>query len=89
MYKSNYGNHLLSFSEGYQLIARYNRWDNSVEIADLDTIDMGWTTYDPSQGASDDVLTLLCNNLYDRCLLQELGLFEQEIKNTVHDEVLA
>jgi len=89
MYKSNYGNHLLSLSEGHQLVARYNRWDDSVEIADLDAIDMGWTTYDPSQGASDDVLTLLCDNLYDRCLLQELGLFEQWIENRFHDEVLA
>ena len=89
MYKSNYGNHLLSLSEGYQLVARYNRYDDSVEIADLDCIDMGWTCYDPSQGASDKALTLLCDNLYDRCLLQELGLYSQEIKNTVHDEVLA
>ena len=84
MYKSNYGNHLLSLSEGNQLIARYNRWDDSV-----DCIDMGWTSYHPSIGASDKALTLLCDNLYDRCLLQELGLFQQEIKNTVHDEVLA
>ena len=88
MYKSNYGNHLLSLSEGHQLVARYNRYDDSVEIADLDAIDMGWTTYHPSIGASDKALTLLCGNLYDRCLLQELGLFSQEIKNTSHNEVL-
>ena len=50
---------------------------------------MGWTTYHPSIGASDSALTLLCDNLYDRCLLQELGLYSQEIKNTLHDEVLA
>ena len=36
MYKSNYGNSLLSLSEGYKLIARYNRKYGSVEIADLD-----------------------------------------------------
>ena len=34
----------------YQLIARYNRFDESVEIADLDCPDMGWTDYDPTQG---------------------------------------
>ena len=88
MYKSNYGNHLLSFKDGHQLVARYNRWDDTVEIADLDCLDMGWTMYDRTQGASSEELTKICESLYDRCLLQELGLFEQEIKNTVHDEVL-
>ena len=58
----------------YQLIARYNRFDESVEIADLDCPDMGWTDYDPTQGASSDELTEICNSLYDRCLLAELGI---------------
>ena len=74
MYKANYGNHLLSFSEGWKLIARYNRIDHSVEIADLDETPADWTSYDPKSGASDKVLTMLCDSLYDRCLLQELGL---------------
>ena len=58
----------------YALIARYNKFDESVEIADIHTPDMGWTTYDPTQGASDDELTKICNSLYDRCLLAELGI---------------
>ena len=72
MYKSTYGNHLLSLSEGYELIARYNRLDQSVEIADLTEHPPEWVSYDPKSGASDKALTLLCDNLYDRCLLQEL-----------------
>ena len=56
------------------LIARYNKFDGSVEIADIHTPDMGWTTYDPTQGASSDELTEICNSLYDRCLLAELGV---------------
>ena len=71
-YKSTYGNHLLSLSEGYELIARYNRLDESVEIADLTEHPPEWVSYDPKRGASDKALTLLCDNLYDRCLLQEL-----------------
>ena len=74
MYKSNYGNSILSLSEGYKLIARYNRTCGSVEIADLDEIDMDWIDYDPIHGASDKVLTMLCDSLYDRLLLQELGV---------------
>jgi len=74
MYKANYGNHLLSFSEGYKLIARYNRKCGSVEIADLDETPADWVDYDPTRGASDKVLTMLCDSLYDRCLLQELGV---------------
>ena len=58
----------------YKLIARYNKFDESVEIADLDTPDLGWITYDPTQGASSDELTEICNSLYDRCLLAELGV---------------
>ena len=72
MYKSNYGNSILSLSEGYKLIARYNRKDDSVEIADLDEETPDWTSYDPTRGASDKVLTFLCDSLYDRALLQEL-----------------
>ena len=34
----------------------------------------GWTDYDPTQGASSDELTEICNSLYDRCLLAELGV---------------
>ena len=56
------------------LIARYNKFDQSVEIADIHTPDMGWTTYDPTQGASSDELTEICNSLHDRCLLAELGV---------------
>ena len=74
MYRSTYGNHLLSFSEGYELIARYNRNDDSVEIADLKENPPEWVDYDPTRGASDKVLTDACNSLYDRALLQELGL---------------
>ena len=58
----------------YKLIARYNKFDESVEIADLDCVDMGWITYDPTQGASSEELTEICNSLYDRCLLAELGI---------------
>ena len=72
MYKSNYGNHLLSFSEGWKLIARYNRIDHSVEIADLDEETPDWISYDPVHGASGKELTKVCESLYDRCLLQEL-----------------
>ena len=68
-----YSNFLYSFSEGFKLIGRYNRQYQSIEIADLDQIDMGWTDYDPKRGASDKVLTMLCDSLYDRLLLQELG----------------
>ena len=67
-----YSNFLYSFSEGFKLIGRYNRQYQSIEIADLNEIDMGWTDYDPSRGASDKVLTFLCDSLYDRALLQEL-----------------
>ena len=56
------------------LIARYVKSDGSGEIADIHTPDMGWTTYDPTQGASSDELTEICNSLYDRCLLAELGV---------------
>ena len=41
----------------YKLIAKYNRFDKCVQIADLDTPDLGWTDYDPTQGASSDELT--------------------------------
>ena len=58
----------------YKLIAKYNRFDECVQIADLDTPDLGWRDYDPTQGASSDELTEICNSLYDRCLLAELGI---------------
>ena len=58
----------------YKLIAKYNRFDECVQIADLDTPDLGWIDYDPTQGASSDELTEICNSLYDRCLLAELGV---------------
>ena len=89
MNNSNYDTPILSLEGGHQLVARFNLDDSSVEILDLETLDMGWTCYSLSQGASSEELTKICESLYDRCLLQELGLFEQEIKNTVHDEVLA
>ena len=56
------------------LIAKYNRFDESVEIGDLNNASDGWVTYDPTQGASSDELTEICNSLYDRCLLAELGI---------------
>ena len=56
------------------LIAKYNRFDESVEIGDLNNASDGWVTYDPTQGASSDELTEICNSLYDRCLLAELGV---------------
>ena len=58
----------------YQLIAKYNRFDESVEIGDLNNPSDGWVSYDPPQGASSDELTEICNSLYDRCLLAELGV---------------
>ena len=58
----------------YSLIARYNKFDEVVEIADIHTPDLGGTDYDPTQGASSDELTEICNSLYDRCLLAELGV---------------
>ena len=56
------------------LIARYVKSDGSVEIADIHNPSDGWTTYDPTQGASSDEQTEICNRLYDRCLLAELGI---------------
>ena len=56
------------------LIARYNKFDDCVEIADINEPQEGWTDYDPTQGASSDELTEICNSLYDRCLLAELGV---------------
>ena len=56
------------------LIAKYNRVEESVEIGDLNNASDGWVTYDPTQGASSEELTEICNTLYDRCLLAELGI---------------
>ena len=50
------------------------KFDESVEIGDLNNPSDGWVTYDPTQGASSDELTEICNTLYDRCLLAELGI---------------
>ena len=58
----------------FALIARYNKFDDCVEIADINQPQEGWTDYDPTQGASSDELTEICNSLYDRCLLAELGV---------------
>ena len=58
----------------YQLIARYNKFDKCVEIGDLNNPSDGLVDYDPTQGASSDELTEICNSLYDRCLLAELGI---------------
>ena len=58
----------------YSLIARYNKFDDCVEIADINNPSDGWVDYDPTQGASSDELTEICNSLYDRCLLAELGV---------------
>ena len=56
------------------LIARYNKFDECVEIGDINEPKEGWIDYDPTQGASSDELTEICNSLYDRCLLAELGV---------------
>ena len=56
------------------LIARYNKFDQCVEIGDLNNPSDGWVDYDPTQGASSDELTEICNSLHDRCLLAELGV---------------
>ena len=56
------------------LIAKYNRFDESVEIGDLNNPSDGWTDYDPTQGASSEELTEICDSLHDRCLLAELGV---------------
>ena len=56
------------------LIAKYNKFDQCVEIGDLNNPSDGWVDYDPTQGASSDELTEICNSLYDRCLLAELGI---------------
>ena len=58
----------------YALIARDNKFDECVENADINEPQEGWTDYDPTQGASSDELTEICNSLYDRCLLAELGI---------------
>ena len=56
------------------LIARYNKFDQCVEIADINNPSDGGVDYDPTQGASSEELTEICNSLYDRCLLAELGV---------------
>ena len=45
------------------LIAKYNKFDNCVEIGDLNNPSDGWVDYDPTQGASSDELTEICNTL--------------------------
>ena len=59
---------------------KFNKDDGSVEIADLETIDMGWTCYSLSQGASSEELTKICESLYDRCLLQALEVGKQKLE---------
>ena len=56
------------------LIARYVKSDQCVEIGDINNPSDGWVDYDPTQGASSDELTKICNSLHDRCLLAELGV---------------
>ena len=68
-----YSTPLYSLSQSYNLIGRYNKRYSSVEIADLDQRDQGWTDYDPVHGASSNELTQECDSLYDRLLLQELA----------------
>ena len=58
----------------FALIARYNKFDECVEIGDINEPQEGWIDYAPTQGASSDELTEICNSLYDRCLLAELGI---------------
>ena len=45
------------------LIARYNKFDNCVEIADINEPQEGWTDYDPTQGASSDELNELIEEI--------------------------
>ena len=45
-----------------------------LNLSDIKETYNGWTDYDPTQGASSDELTEICNSLYDRCLLAELGV---------------
>ena len=66
--------HPMYIKGAFALIAKYNRFDESVEIGDLNNASDGWVTYDPTQGASSEELTEICNTLYDRCLLAELGI---------------
>ena len=80
MNNSNYDTPILSLEGGHQLVARFNLDDGSVEIADLETLDMGWTCYSLSQGASSEELTKICESLYDRCLLQALEVGKQKLE---------
>ena len=80
MNNSNYDTPILSLEGGHQLVARFNLDDSSVEILDLETIDMGWTCYSLSQGASSEEFTKICESLYDRCLLQALEVGKQKLE---------
>ena len=80
MNNSNYDTPILSLEGGHQLVARFNKDDGSVEIPDLETLDMGWTCYSLSQGASSEELTKICESLYDRCLLQALEVGKQKLE---------
>ena len=68
--------HLLSLSEGYDLVGRYNTNYDIVEIADISqgVKSPEWQEYNPSHPFKDKALTLLCDNLYDRVLLNQLGV---------------
>ena len=55
------------------LIAKYNKFDQCVEIGDINEPADGWVSYDLTHLNSDE-LTEICNSLYDRCLLAELGV---------------
>ena len=68
--------HLLSLSEGYDLVGRYNTNYDIVEIADISkgVKSPEWQEYNPSPPFKDKALTLLCDNLYDRVLLNQLGV---------------
>ena len=80
MHKSNYDTPIFSLSGGHQLVARFNLDDRSCEILDLETVDMGWTCYNPSQGASSDELTKICDSLVAKCLLQALEVSKQKLE---------
>jgi len=68
--------HLLSLSEGFDLVGRYNTNYDIVEIADISqgVKSPEWQEYNPSHPFKDKALTLLCDNLYDRVLLNQLGV---------------
>ena len=61
--------------EGFELAIKNTNYD-IVEIADISkgVKSPEWQEYNPSHPFKDKALTLLCDNLYDRVLLNQLGV---------------